>query len=197
MKKNLLLTLSVSLLSLGSLVHAQFNASGTDYSKALASQDKWSEDMANEFVSMPNSFACIISNSGGEANPNGKWTALIDEAACGLAEPDAQGATVYSSSAMQSSRASNVSPQEVTAWFNATGGMRYIANVTLRQGADTLPPFGEWYFSFYNAGILNGATWTTYTKDTSTDYGYVDIAKSGSDIAILVATEMNREETMN
>ena len=196
MKKNLLLTLSVSLLSMGSLVHAQFNASGTDYSKALAAQDKWSEDMANEFVSMPNSFACIISNSGGEANPNGSWTALIDEAACGLAEPDAQGATVYSSSAMQSSRASNNSAQEVTAWFNATGGMRYIANVTLKKGADTLPPFGEWYFSFYNAGTLSGSTWTTYTKDTSTDYGYVDISPSGNDIAILVATEMNMEQNM-
>ena len=196
MKKNLLLTLSVSLLSMGSLVHAQFNASGTDYSKALAAQDKWSEDMANEFVSMPNSFACIISNSGGEANPNGAWTALIDEAACGLAEPDAQGATVYSSSAMQSSRASNSSAQEVTAWFNATGGMRYIANVTLKKGADTLPPFGEWYFSFYNAGTLSGSTWTTYTKDTSTDYGYVDISPSGNDIAILVATEMNMEQNM-
>ena len=146
MKKNLFITASVSLLSMGSLVHAQFNASGTDYSNALAAQEKWTEDMANEFVSMPNSFACIISNSGGDANPNAEWTALIDEAACGLAEPDPQGATIYSSSAMKSSRASTTSPQEVTAWFNATGGMRYIADVTLKKGAGTLPPFGEWYF---------------------------------------------------
>ena len=197
MKKNLLITASVSLLSIGSLVQAQFNASSTEYSNALASQDKWSEDMANEFVSMPNSFACIISNSGGDANPNAEWTALIDEAACGLAEPDPQGATVYSSSAMKSSRASNESSQEVTAWFNAQGGARYIADVTLKRGAGALPPFGEWYFSFYKAGKLSGGTWTTYTKDTSTDYGYVDISPSGNDIAILVATEMNMEETMN
>ena len=197
MKKNLLITASVSLLSIGSLAQAQFNASSTEYSNALASQDKWSEDMANEFVSMPNSFACIISNSGGDANPNAEWTALIDEAACGLAEPDPQGATVYSSSAMKSSRASNESSQEVTAWFNAQGGARYIADVTLKRGAGALPPFGEWYFSFYKAGKLSGGTWTTYTKDTSTDYGYVDISPSGNDIAILVATEMNMEETMN
>ena len=198
MRKNLIFTLSVSLLSLSGMVSAQpYNASGTDYSKALAGQEKWSEDMANEFVSMPNSFACIISNSGGEVNANASWTALIDEVACGLAEPDPQGATVYSSSAMQSSRANNNSAQEVTAWFNATGGMRYIADVTLKQSAGAMPPFGEWYFSFYKAGNLSGGTWTTYTKDTSTDYGYVDIKPSGSDIAILVATEMNMEETMN
>ena len=99
MNKNLLLTLSVSLLSMGSVVSADYTASGTDYSKALAAQEEWTEDLANEFVSMPNSFACIISNSGGEANANGSWTALIDEVACGLNEPDPNSnATVYSSS---------------------------------------------------------------------------------------------------
>ena len=67
--------------------------------------------------------------------------------------------------------------------------MRYIADVTLKQGAETLAPFGEWYFSFYNAGILNSGTWTDHTKDTSTQYGYVDIGPSGSDVAILVAEE--------
>jgi len=194
MKKNLLLTFSASLISLGSVVSADFAASGTDYSNALASQEKWSEDAANEFVTMPNSFACIISNSGADANPNGNWTSLIDEAACGLAEPDPKGATVYSSSAMKSSRASNTSPQEVTAWFNAQGGSRYIADVTLKNGADVVAPFGEWYFSFYRAGELNSSTWTTYTKDTAKEFGYVDIGKSGNDIAILVATEMEIDE---
>ena len=192
MKKNLLLALSVSLLSMGSVVTADFTASGTDYSKALAAQEEWTEDMANEFVSMPNSFACIIANSGGEVNPNATWTALIDEVACGLNEPDPNSsATVYSSSAMKSSRASNSLPQEVTAWFNAQGGARYIADVTLKQGADTLAPFGEWYFSYYQAGLQNPGTgaWTTYTKDDANDYGYVDIGPSGNDISILVATE--------
>ena len=196
MKKNLLLTFSASLISLSSMVSADFKASGTDYSNALASQEKWSEDAANEFVTMPNSFACIISNSGADANPNGNWTSLIDEAACGLAEPDPKGATVYSSSAMKSSRASNTSAQEVTAWFNAQGGSRYIADVTLRNGADGLPPFGEWYFSFYRAGELNSGTWTTYTKDTAKEFGYVDIGKSGNDVAILVATEMEIDENI-
>ena len=191
MKKNLLLTLSVSLLSVGSLASADFKAAGTDYSKALASQEKWSEDLANEFISMPNSFACIIANSGGEVNANASWTALIDEPACGLGEADPKGATVYASSAMKSSRASNSSPQEVTAWFNASGGMRYIADVTLKKSAETLAPFGEWYFSYYQAGMQNPTTgaWTSYTKADAGDYGYVNIGPSGNDISIQVATE--------
>ena len=198
MKKNLILTLSVSLMSLSGMVFAQpYNASGTDYSRALAAQEKWSEDMANEFVSMPNSFACIISNSGGDVNANAEWTALIDEAACGLAEPDPQGATVYSSSAMKSSRANRNSAQEVTAWFNAQGGQRFVADVTLKQGADTLAPFGEWYFSFYNAGILNSGTWTSYTKDTSAMIGFVDIGPSGDDVSILVSEEGKEPNGLN
>ena len=192
MKKNLLITLSVTLFSVGSAVSADYTASGTDYSKALAAQEEWTEDMANEFVSMPNSFACIISNSGGEANPNASWTALIDEVACGLNDPDPNSnATVYSSSAMKSSRADNSSDQEVTAWFNAQGGARYIADVTLKKSSETLPPFGEWYFSYYQAGLQNPGTgaWTTYTKADANDYGYVNIGPSGDDISILVATE--------
>ena len=134
---------SVSLLSVSSLAFADFKAAGTDYSKALASQEKWSEDAANAFVSMPNSFACIIANSGADANPNAEWTALIDEVACGLAEADPKSnATVYSKASVKSSRASNKSPQELTAWFNAQGGQRFVADVTLKQSAETLAPFG-------------------------------------------------------
>ena len=190
MKKNLLLTASASLLLIGGIASADFKASGTAYSKSLAAQEKWTNDAANEFVSMPNSFACIISNSGGDVNPNATWTALIDEVACGLADADPKSKAVkYSRAAMKSSRASSNSAQEVTSWFNAQGGMRYIADVTLKQSAETLAPFGEWYFSFYNAGILNSGTWTDYTKDTSTQYGYVNIGPSGSDVSILVAEE--------
>lgn len=190
MKKNLLLSVSASLLLVGNITSADFTASNTAYSKSLAAQEKWTEDAANDFVSMPNSFACIIANSGGDVNPNATWTALIDEVACGLATADPTSKAVkYSRSAMKSSRANNNSAQETTAWFNAQGGMRYIADVTLKQSAETLAPFGEWYFSFYNAGILNSGTWTDYTKDTSGQYGYVDIGPSGNDVSILVSQE--------
>ena len=200
MKKNLLLTLSVSLLSVGGLASADFKAAGTDYSKALASQEKWSEDAANAFIEMPNSFACIIANSGADANPNAEWTSLIDEVACGLAEADPKSnATVYSKASVKSSRASNNSAQELTAWFNAQGGMRFVTDVTLKQSAETLAPFGEWYFAYYQAGMQNptNGVWTSYTKADSGNYGYVDIAPSGNDVAILVAIEGQMDGAMD
>ena len=93
---------------------------------------------------MPNSFACIISNYGGDVNANATWTALIDEVACGLADADPTSKAVkYSRSAMKSSRANRNSAQETTAWFNAQGGMRYVADVTFKQSSATLAPFAD------------------------------------------------------
>jgi hypothetical protein len=199
MKNFFYLATSVSAISIACAAHADFDDSGTDYSVALAAQEKWAEDAANQFISMPNSFACIIANSGAEVNANGNWTSLIDEVACGLAEGDAQsGGVTYSRSAMTSSRASAWSPQEVTAFFNSQGEARYIADVTLNKSASETPPFGEWYFSFYNAGQYdeNTETWSNLTKETSQEVGYVDISQSGDDVQILVAQEMEMEETI-
>jgi hypothetical protein len=82
MKNFFYLATSVSAISIACAAHADFDDSGTDYSVALAAQEKWAEDAANQFISMPNSFACIIANSGAEVNANGNWTSLIDEVAC-------------------------------------------------------------------------------------------------------------------
>ena len=61
----------------------------------------------------------------------------------------------------------------------------------MKQSAETLAPFGEWYFSYYQAGVQNpsNGVWTSYTKDTSGNYGYVDIGPSGNDVSILVGLE--------
>ena len=85
----------------------------------------------------------------------------------------------------------------MTSWFNAQGGQRFVADVTLKNTAETLAPFGEWYFSFYNAGLLNSGTWTSYTKDTSAMYGYVDIGRSGDDVSILVSQESKEPNGLN
>ena len=166
---------------LGSNVLADFSATGTEYALAYAAQEKWSEDQANDFIMMPNAFACIISNSGADVNANEDWTALISEVECGLADIDPRKKSVsLSAAAMTSSRASNSTPQEVTAFFNATGGMRYITDVVLSNSAETVAPFGEWYFAYYNNGIYEEDTdqWTSFTKDTSFDIGFVDISKN-------------------
>ena len=119
MKKLLLSTTIISSL-LGGAAHADYTDEGTDYRNDLATQESWTEDLSNMFLDLPNSFACIIANSGSSVNANANWQALISEVACGLEDPDDNvNATVYSSAAMSSSRASNDTPQEVNAWFNA------------------------------------------------------------------------------
>ena len=59
MKKKLLLTATASLLMIGGIALADFKASGTAYSKSIAAQEKWTDDAANDFVSMPTSFASV------------------------------------------------------------------------------------------------------------------------------------------
>jgi hypothetical protein len=197
--KNILLSSTAAVLCLGSNVLADFSAPGTEFMLALSAQDKWSEDVANGFIEMPNAFACIISNSGADVNANEDWTALISEEECGLADIDPRKKSVsLSAAAMTSSRASNSTPQEVTAFFNATGGMRYITDVVLSNSAETVAPFGEWYFAYYNNGIYEEDTdqWTSFTKDTSVDIGFVDISKNdtSNNIEITVANENAGED---
>ena len=91
---------------------AAYNDAGTDYSNAGV--EEWTEDSANELISLANSFACIIKNSRGDRaeHVNGSWQALIDEAACGLASDNSQGGKSIAKTMLTSSRASDSSPQD-------------------------------------------------------------------------------------
>lgn len=126
--KKLLLCSTIFTGILAGQLNADYLDAESEYQKDLSAQESWSEDLSNMFLQMPNSFACIIANSGPDVNPTTKgWTALIDEVECGLEldDPNKSGVT-YSKAKMSSDRASNDTPQEVTAWFNALNGDRYI-----------------------------------------------------------------------
>jgi hypothetical protein len=185
------LSLFYSLLLIISLnpSYAAYNDAGTDYSNA--SVEEWTEDSANELISLPNSFACIIRNSRGDLaqHVNGNWQALIDEAACGLSSDNSQGGKSLAKTILTSSRASNTSPQEVTAWFLSSSSDRYIANITVTSDAETAPPFGEWYFSFYREreGANGSSVDLTIDNLNSTDNGFTSISQSGDDMTIDIA----------
>jgi len=168
---------------------AAYNDAGTDYSNAGV--EEWTEDSANELISLVNSFACIIRNSRGDLaeHVNGSWQALIDEAACGLAEDNSQGGKSLAKVMLNSSRASDSSPQEVTAWFLSSSSDRYIANITMTSDAETLPPFGEWYFSFYKErdGANGSSVDLTLDNLSTADNGFTNIYQSGDDIKIDIA----------
>ena len=195
MKKLLLSTTIISSL-LGVAAQADYNADGTDYRNDLATQESWTEDLSNMFLELPNSFACIIANSGPSVNANADWRALISEVACGLEERDDNvSATVYSSAAMSSSRASNDTPQEVNAWFSALSGDKYITNTILRASAETLAPYGSWYFSFIKAMSGDDEQNTELTAADTPEFGYVDISETDEgDVEIKTAQTFSGEE---
>ena len=195
MKKLLLSTTIISSL-LGAAAQADYNADGTDYRNDLATQESWTEDLSNMFLELPNSFACIIANSGSSVNANADWQALISEVACGLEEPDDNvSATVYSSAAMSSSRASNDTPQEVSAWFSALSGDKYITNTILRASAETLAPYGSWYFSFIKAMDGDDEQNTELTAADTPEFGYVDISETDEgDVEIKTAQTFSGED---
>lgn len=162
-----------------------YDAAGTDYSNLVT--QKWTEDSANELMSVVNSFACIIANTRGDLaqHVNGSWSALIDEVACDLADEQTRGGKQYADVLLTSSRASNDSDQEVQAFFASVSGDRYIANVTLRESATTLPPFGSWYFSFYKN--RSGENGSELTLDLDGDNGFTDINQVGNNVEVNIA----------
>jgi len=191
--------LSILLFFSNSAISA-YNDAGTDYSNAGV--EEWTEDSANELISLANSFACIIKNSRGDRaeHVNGSWQALIDEAACGLASDNSQGGKSIAKTMLTSSRASDSSPQEVTAWFLSSNSDRYIANVTVTSDAETLPPFGAWYFSFYRerAGASGASVDLTLGNLGTTDNGFTNIYQSGDDIKLDISeiyTETGMSQT--
>ncbi len=185
----LLTMATASFLLASTSAFAAYNDAGTAYTTQSA--EEWTEDSANELITLANSFACIIKNSRGDLSQhvNGNWQAIIDEAACGLAENNSQGGKSLAKAILTSSRASNTSPQEVTAWFNASGNDRYIANVTITSTADDVPPFGAWYFSFFKerAGASGSSVDLTTSNLASTDNGFTKISQSGSDVLMEIA----------
>jgi len=187
LKSNHLSKLVVAILAAAStpIASADYTAAGTDY--ASLTLQKWTEDSANDLISMVDSFACIIKNTRGDLEPhaNGSWRALIDEVACGLAERDNQSGKKYAKVTSTSSRASNTANQEIVSYFKSAQGSRYIANITLREDATALPPFGSWYFSFYNNRF--GRDGTPHALDLTKENGFTDIAQDGSDIVIQTA----------
>ena len=96
---------------------AAFNDAGTEYSSA--SSDSWVQDRAGDGLKMVNAFVCIVKNSNGGTRPNTSWKALIDEIKCELMPADAEGGggVSYAEATMVSTRASDISPQELKAFF--------------------------------------------------------------------------------
>ena len=168
------------LITAGAASAQNFDVTGTDYNTDKGTTQTWVEDASNLYVEMAKSFACIIADSRPDLNPRGTWVANIDEAKCGIS--DGRGKTV-ASAILTSSRASNSSPQEVSAWFTASNGNKYVVAVTLKQSKEDLAPYGEWDFAYYLYETPE-APGMTFTSNTSPSKGWVVIKPEGDDVVV-------------
>ena len=153
--------------------YAQYNSAGSDYSKART--ETWTQDNAADSLKMINAFVCIAGHSGGNNRPNGTWRALIDELKCGLKQADeaAAGALSLADVTMTSTRASDTSDQELTAYFSSTSGSNYITDMTMNtSGNSASSAFGltmdfRWYQSPDNTTSVNQSTMSNGFSDIS------------------------------
>ena len=179
-----------------SAANAEYDDAGTDYS--VASVDRWTEDASNEFVSMANSFACMLKNNAMGSNPNNKWEALVSEYICGLNQDLDK--NDLSRSVNVSSRASNSTPQEGQFYFYGSGDRKFVGNIISKRSPEEFGPYGEWYVSYYLAQADGSPV---MNHDTSVMKGLVDIAEtSGGKISLKTVdradfTTMGSPEDMN
>ena len=150
--------------------YAQYNAAGSDFSKAKS--ETWTQDNAADSLKMINAFVCIAGHSGGNNRPNGTWRALIDELKCGLKQADEgdSGALSLADVTMVSTRASDTSDQEITAYFASTSGSNYITDMTMNVNGSSA--FGmtmdfRWYQSPDNTTAVNQSTMSNGFSDIS------------------------------
>ncbi len=150
--------------------YSQYNAAGTDYSKAAT--ETWNQDSAADSLKMINAFVCIAGHSGGNNRPNGTWRALIDELKCGLKQADEgeSGALSLADVTLTSTRASDTSDQEITAYFASTSGSNYITDMTMNANSNSA--FGitmdfRWYESEDNTTPVNQSTMSNGFSDIS------------------------------
>lgn len=182
MKRTSLLVVG-GLVLVPSVMFAQsFDDPGTEYSQATSGS--YTRELSNDFIRNVKSFGCLIENSRPdfEQNVNARYLALLDEVECGLSEGNGSTAPVYAKAVIQSSRASNDTDQEIQLWFDSADGSRYIANTVLKSSKATVPPFGEWYMSFYKSASAGG-TDAPFNVNSS-DTGFAKIDFDGTDLKI-------------
>ena len=189
--KYLFLTSVATFAILASQSTAQtYAAAGTDYSAAAS--ETWTEDAMNDFLSMANSFACISKNSRLDLPTlsNASYESLIAEVQCGLADLNSTGTNrdTLSRSVLVTSRASNSTPLEGTAYFDASSGAGFITNMIFKKDPTTFGPYGEWYIGYTMA--QSGGTAIPFAN--SPMFGFVDIAPGPGNSIVIQGADRSR-----
>ena len=182
-KLNLLSTALASVV-LSQTAFSAYNDSGTDFSTALTEAQAfkpWVNDRANEPTEIANILTCLMREGGlgvtGTANQT--FLAVVNEANCGI--NDGSGVS-YAQLTVQSSHASDSSPQEITAWLEQANGNQFIMQGQVSASPTSSNPWGIVNVRFKRADVLQ-ADGSDF--DATTDmHGWFRTTTDGTDITL-------------
>jgi len=148
--------------------------------------DKWVNDSSNQAVQLLDIMSCMAGQGGvsraGFANKS--WIALVDEVKCGMDNGDTSGQEKKSTIQFSSSLAAVGGTQEVVGYMEQSSGNKVILNMQIKQSAAALPPYGEWFSSFY---FVNDTDKNYANQTGSVFHGYGDVKQVGSDVVVMSA----------
>lgn len=139
---------------LTAITHPAINLAGTDFNSAI--QDSYVSVDALEVLDFANMLMCVAGASGIPLIPNDSYLALADLAICG--EGDETGASNFTQMIVESTRASNDSPQESKVWieYDVGGGaplQEIHFKATITAAPTDLNPVGEWTIQWEFQGL--------------------------------------------
>jgi len=187
-------------IAIGSLVSTLLPLGATaadvndNYSTAVV--EKWVNDSSDQAVQLLDIMTCIAGR-GGVSQPgfaNKSWIGIVDEAKCGIQPDDTSGGDKKSTIQFTSSLAATGGTQEVVGYMEQSDGNKVIMNMQIKQSVDSLPPYGEWYASFYFVG--------DQTKDFANQpsgvfHGMGKVEKVGTDVVVLSAHSRSSSDSPN
>jgi len=151
-----------------------------------ATVEKWVNDSSNNAVQLLDIMSCFAGQGGvsraGFANKS--WIALVDEVKCGIDNGDTSGQDKKATIQFTSSLASVGGTQEVVGYMEQSDGQKVVMNMQIKKSASALPPYGDWYSSFY---FVNDED-KNFTNQTGTViHGYGEVKQVGSDVVVMSA----------
>ena len=171
----------LSLMAPSVLVAAEANDNYT-----TATTEKWVNDSSNTAVQLLDIMTCM-GGAGGISRPgfaNKSWIALVDEKECGIDNGDTSAQEKKATIQFSSTLAAAGGTQEIVGYMEQSDGNKVIMNMQIKKSAANLPPYGDWYSSFY---FVNDPSKDFAGQTGSVFHGYGEVKQVGSDVVVMSA----------
>jgi len=146
--------------------------------------EKWVDDDSNKAVELLDIMSCMA-GQGGVSRPgfaNKSWIALVNEKKCGMDTGEgSNGQEKKATIQFTSSLAAAGSTQEIVGYMEQSNGKKVILNMQIKKSAAALPPYGDWYSSFYFVGDPSK---DFANQPSGVFHGYGKVQQVGADVVV-------------